>query len=80
MSHIHTDPSDVEFNKQFIIVDFTKKEINGLKNRLRKLETKLKKETEKLQSICNHNYIRECINDSCYREYATICNKCYKEK
>ena len=80
MSYIHTDPNEFEFNKQFLIVDFTKKEISALKNRIRTLETKLKDETEKLQSICNHNYTRECINDSCYREYANICSICGKFK
>ena len=76
MSYIHSNESDVPFNKQFLIVDFTQKEIDNLSDRLRKLKSKLRTETKKLQSMCDHTYVRECLNDSCYREYAYICSKC----
>ena len=42
MSHIHTDPADTEFNKQALIVDYTRKDIRTLKVNLQQLETKLK--------------------------------------
>jgi len=80
MSHIHTDPADTEFNKQALIVDYTRKDIRTLKVNLQQLETKLKQATEQLQSICEHNFVRECINDGCYREYATVCRICQKFK
>lgn len=68
--------SDTHFNKQLNIVDVTQKEIKHLSDRLRKLKSKLKIETNTLQSMCDHTYVRECIDDSCYREYAYICSKC----
>lgn len=65
-----------KFNRQKLLVDFIGVELSSMKARVLKLEKKLRIETETLQKLCKHNFVRECINDSCYREYAYICTKC----
>ena len=45
---------------------------------LRKMKQELKNEVELLQSLCNHNYIRECATSGCYAEYHYICKNCQK--
>lgn len=48
--------------------------------KVRVLKCELDKDILKLQSLCNHEYIRECINSGCYAEYANICCHCNKMK
>lgn len=55
---------------------------NKVLGELYKSITFLKKDLEidkkELYSICEHKYVKECISDSCYREYAYICKYCGK--
>lgn len=48
----------------------------NLRDELDKLKRIIKKDTDKLQKICVHRYVREASSDSCYRDYLNICKYC----
>lgn len=63
-------------NEQTIVIKSIKNEISILEKNLFELKKKLKTNMEIMQNMCSHEFIKECINDGCYREYAYICKKC----
>ena len=77
MSSKNNDDQD-KFNTQLALVDDLNKELALLDTKRKKILADIKLNNKILYSICNHNYIKECINDGCYREYAFICSKCKK--
>lgn len=55
-----------------------KKEITLLESKLRILKSNNKIILNKLQKICDHEFVRECTTSGCYAEYHYICKKCDK--
>ena len=82
MSESMSDKVDNENNTEYTILVRKIKEKTHAEDELRQelynTKNELKEYTKKLQSICNHNYERECINTGCYPEYAYICKYCNK--
>ena len=62
-----------EFEKLKEIVENKKNEFWELQKLVKK-NKELEEDIIKLQSICKHNFVRECINSGCYTEYPIYVN------
>ena len=67
-----------EFEKLKKVVENKKNEFWELQKLVKINRKELEADIIQLQSICNHDFVRECINSGCYTEYASICKFCSK--
>ena len=67
-----------DFENQKILVEEKKNKLWELQDSLKQYKKELSEDIFKLQSICNHKFVRECITSGCYPEYANICHYCKK--
>ena len=72
------DTQSPEFSELNTKIKKNRLEISKLNKQLSKLKSELSNNTKKLQSICNHKYLRECTTSGCYAEYDYICVYCNK--
>lgn len=70
----------IEFNKLNNIINKKKIYIYEIEKNIKILKKELNNDIIKLQSICNHEYYRECTTTGCYAEYDYICKYCKKYK
>lgn len=67
-----------EFTDTLTSIKNKKKILYNLLESKRLIEKDIKQTTDKLYSLCKHEYIREATSDSCYREYINVCKHCGK--
>ena len=67
---------DKDFNELKKSLKEKKDKLYKLEKTLRLLKYEIKKDTQDLQKICKHEYVRECTTTGCYAEYHNICKKC----
>ena len=65
-----------EFTETLVSINNKKKILYSLLESKRLIEADIKQTTNKLYSLCKHEYIREATSDSCYREYINVCKHC----
>ena len=58
------------------IYESKRKNIYEKEQKLRLLKSELKEIQTYMQSICNHEFVREVVTSGPYREIAYICKKC----
>ena len=67
-----------EFKETLASLKNKKKILYRLLDSKRAIEKDIKQITNKLYSLCKHEYMREATSDSCYREYISVCKHCGK--
>ena len=67
-----------EFETQKRLVGEKKNELWNLQDLLKQRKKELSEDIIKLQDMCVHKFVRECITSGCYPEYANICLYCKK--
>lgn len=69
---------NIEYYDLKDIIEKKKKKIFEIEKNIKILKKELNNDIIKLQSICNHEYERECTTTGCYAEYDYICKHCNK--
>ena len=67
-----------EYNKLKHVLQQKKDKMYNIQSTLYNLKREIRKDTERLENLCNHNYKRECTTEGCYTEYHYICINCGK--
>ena len=67
-----------EFERMKKVIDQKKNEKWNLTTKLKELTQEIKKDVVYFESLCKHEFQKECINSGCYPEYASICKYCQK--
>ena len=67
-----------EFERMKKIIKKKKDDAWDLTCKLKELNKDIKNDIVYFESLCNHEFSRECINSGCYTEYAYICKYCKK--
>ena len=67
-----------EFDRMKKIINQKKNEKGSLTTQLKELTKEIKQDIVYFESLCKHEFYKECINSGCYPEYANICKYCKK--